>query len=293
MTLASCDVDPPPLMAGVLAAMARSGVALGDVLCDSGYAHRVPEHWALPLRAAGAELVMDLHPHDRGTQGTHQGAIACNGSLYCPATPPTLLLLGPLARQASAAQIADHDKRAAELDRYRLGTVSSRDHDGYERVGCPASLGKLRCPLRTESMALGYERPQVTSAPELPPPCCVKRTITVPPSVNAKTAQKHPYPSKVQRTSYARRTAVERSYSTVKDPASTDISRGWCRVMGLGPMALFLVCAVVVRNMRVVDAFTARQADEERRRAAGLEPRTRRRRRRSIDDLLAAAAPPP
>jgi hypothetical protein len=91
----------------------------------------------------------------------------------------------------------------------------------------------------------------------------------------------------------ARRTAVERSYSTVKDPASTDISRGWCRVMGLGPMALFLVCAVVVRNMRVVDAFTARQADEERRRAAGLEPRTRRRRRRSIDDLLAAAAPPP
>ena len=67
--------------------MVASGVGLGDVLADSGYAHRVAEHWALPLRALGANLVMDLHPHDRGTQGTHHGAICFNGNLYCPAHP--------------------------------------------------------------------------------------------------------------------------------------------------------------------------------------------------------------
>ena len=35
-------------------------------------------------------LVQDLHPHDRGPQGTHAGAIIANGNLYCPATPRPL-----------------------------------------------------------------------------------------------------------------------------------------------------------------------------------------------------------
>jgi hypothetical protein len=82
MLLASCHVDPPPAFVKVLVAMARSGIPLGDVLFDSGYSHRVAEHWALPLRLKGANLVMDLHPHDRGTKGTYKGAICFNGNLY-------------------------------------------------------------------------------------------------------------------------------------------------------------------------------------------------------------------
>jgi hypothetical protein len=81
---------------------------------------------------------------------------------------------------------------------------------------------------------------------------------------------------------------VERSYATVKDPASTDITRGWCRVMGLTAITLLLACAVVVRNGRVINAFEERQRIDARRQAAGLEPRTGRRRRRTIDDLIAS-----
>ena len=51
----------------------------------------------------------------------------------------------------------------------------------------------------------------------------------------AKTAQKHDYPSAAWRRSYARRTGAERGFATAKDPASNDISRGWCRLMGLAP----------------------------------------------------------
>ncbi|MDA8184317.1 MAG: hypothetical protein M0035_07830 [Actinomycetota bacterium] len=36
----------------------------------------------------------------------------------------------------------------------------------------------------------------------------MQQTITVPPSVNAKTAQRHDYPSKTWRASYARRSAA-------------------------------------------------------------------------------------
>jgi len=291
--IASCDVDPPPALVPVLERMAKSGIAIGDVLADSGYAYRKPESWALPVRRLGAQLVQELHPNDRGAQGTHMGAVRANGNLYCPATPAALLELGPLARGASEEEVAAHDGKAGELARHKLGPIAGYDADGYRRLACPAAQGKLRCPLRPESMALDHTRPEVISPPEHPPVCCSQQTITVPPSVNAKTAQKHDYPSPSHRRSYARRSAAERAYATVKDPASNDISRGWCRLTGLAPIALFAATTVIARNLRVADSFAARAAEEERRAAAGLPPRRRKRRRRSAEDLIAAAGAPP
>jgi hypothetical protein len=291
--IASCAVDPPAALVGVLGRMAGAGIEVGDLLADSGYAHRVAQTWALPVRRLGASLVQDLHPHDRGPKGTHMGAIRANGALYCPATPDALLELGPLARGATEAETAAHDTKAAELRRHRLAPVAGYDEDGYRRVGCPAVRGKLRCPLRAESMALDRTRPEVVSPPEHPPTCCSQRTITVPPSVNAKTAQKHDYPSPEHRRSYARRSAAERAYATVKDPASNDISKGWCRLAGLTPIALFAASVFVARNLRVADAFAVREAEDERRAAQGLAPRRRKRRRKSADDLIGAASAPP
>jgi hypothetical protein len=294
LLLTSCHVDPVPAFVPVLEHMADTGVPLRDVLNDSGYSHRIPEHWALPLRARGANLVMDLHPHDRGTQGTFQGAICWNGSLYCPSTPAGLLALEPLARRASSDEIAAHDARSAELDRYRFSILNADDADGHHRVMCPAAAGKLRCPARPESMALAHRRPEILSPPEHSPVCCTQVSITVPPSVNAKTRQKHPYPSQAHRLSYGRRSAAERTNATIKDPASNDVAPGWCRLMGLVPMTVMLACLIVVRNQRVLDSFEARTAEDERRLAQGLAPKTRRRRRTTIADLVAAEtnAPP-
>jgi len=289
ITLSSCHVDPVVAFVPTLEVMAASGVALGDVLCDSGYAHRRAEHWALPVRRAGGRLVMDLHPHDRGSRGTFGGAICFNGNLYCPATPKGLFDIEPLARGVGAEQAAAHDERSAELARYKLGPISAEDDDGYHRVMCPAAAGKVRCPRRERSMALPFDRPQISVPPDPAPRCCTSATLSVPPEVNAKTRQKHDYPSKSHRISYGRRTGVERSFATLKDPASTDVTRGWCRLMGLTAIALLLGCAVAVRNERVLAAFAQRQRDEARRAAAGLEPRTRRRRRRTTSDLIASA----
>ena len=87
ITLPSCHAGPVRAFTPVLTRMPGNGIAPGDILADSGYAHRDAGAWALPLRAAGAQLVQDLHPHDRGPQGIHAGAIIANGNLYCPATP--------------------------------------------------------------------------------------------------------------------------------------------------------------------------------------------------------------
>jgi hypothetical protein len=287
MTQTSCHLDPARAMVPVLERLAASGVPLGDVLDDSGYAHRVPGNWAVPLRAAGAQLIQDLHPDDRGPHGTHAGAVISNGNLYCPATPRPLLELGPLARDATPEQTAAHDQQTAETALYKLGKITSDDADGYHRVMCPAAMGKLRCPLRPPSMSLTRQRPEILAPPAHPPACCTQQTITVPPEVSAKTAQKHDYPSKAHRHSYARRSAAERTFSTAKDPASNDISRGWCRLMGLTPITLFGGCLLVVRNLRILDAFDARQAQNAHLAAAGLPPRTRRRRRKTLTSLTA------
>jgi hypothetical protein len=194
-TVSSCRHDPVRAFAPVLTALPAAGIPLGDILDDSGYAHRDAAAWAIPLRTAGAALVQDLHPHDRGPKGTHHGAIIANGNLYCPATPRPLLELGPPARTATTQQAADWERKTAELARHKLGRLTADDPDGYHRVTCPAAMGKIRCPLRPASMTLDRDRPEILHPPENPQACCTQQTLTVPPEVTAKTAQKHDYPS--------------------------------------------------------------------------------------------------
>ena len=210
MTLCSCHLDPARALVPVLTAMPAAGIPLGDVLADSGYAHRDAAAWALPLRQAGAQLVQDLHPLDRGPRGTHHGAIIANGNLYCPATPRPLLELGPPARDATPDQAAAHDQQTAETARYKLGKITTDDHDGYHRVMCPAAMGKIRCPLRPASMRLDRNRPEILTPPGHPPACCTQQTITVPPQICAKTL----------RTQSATSASPLRSASTTRIPAS-------------------------------------------------------------------------
>ena len=264
-----------------------------DVLADSGYAYKVPEHFALPLRRVGARLVIDLHPADRGMKGTFAGAICHNGNLYCPATPKALFGLSPLARGAGEDEVAAHDEQSAELSRYKLGRLTTDDNDGYHRVGFPAVLGKCRCPLRPASMARPQHLSEILEPPQLPPVCCTKQSLTVPPAVNAKTAQAHDYPSAAWRSSYARRSAAERSNSRLKDPAGINLDvRGWCKLMGLTPLALFLACACLVVNFGLVDAFETHEL-EQARRSSPPQPRPRTRRRRTLADLARATTGPP
>jgi len=286
ITIASPATDPAAALAGVLAAMPGDGISLGDILADSGYSHRAPGTWAEPLRAAGADLVHDLHPSDRGPRGTHQGAIIASGNLYCPKTPPALLDLVPLPPGAEPASIAAHDQKTAELSRYKLGVHAAAAADGYRRHACPAAAGKIRCPLRPASMTLDRNRPEILSPPEHPQACCTQQTITAGPEVAAKTRQKHDYPSAEWRRSYARRTAAERLNASIKNPAVNTISHGWIRQTGITPLMLWLTCLIVVRNQRTLAPFHDRH---DHPRAAAARPRTRKRRRQ----LAGAPAGPP
>ena len=201
MHLASCDHDPPAALVPVLSerppAASRSATCSPTPATPTASprpgapdpsARRQPDPGPAPQRPRP-----ERHPPRRDLR---------NGNLNCPATPNTLLDIQPLARGASAEQATAHDTLCGELARYKLSPITSHDRDGYHRVICPAAQGKIRCPHRPASLTLPHDRPTILEAPEHPPACCSQQTITVPPSVNAKTAQKHDYPSPAHRNSY-------------------------------------------------------------------------------------------
>ena len=293
VAFAAPQKDPAAMMAKTLLRRSVNGLVFKDVLADCGYSNRNPDNFARPIRRAGGDLTIDLHPDDRGPKGTYKGAVVANGNLFCPCTPPPLLQLGPLKRGSDASETALHDARSAELARYKLGRVSRDSEDGSHRVMCPALLGKVRCPLREKSMTLDFSRPEVLEPPSYPPTCCVQQTITVAEEVTAKTAQRHDYPSRAHRLSYMRRTASERTFAWFQDPATVGMRRGWSRLMGVAKNHLMYVLAVVVRNVRIVESFERKKAKEARQQATGLRTRLRGRRRRRREQERRVDEPPP
>ena len=65
---------------------------------------------------------------------------------------------------------------------------------------------------------------------------------------------------------------AERGFANAKDPATNDLSRGWCRLMGLAPLMLFTTTLLTARNQRILHAWNTRQEENQRRAAAGIPP---------------------
>ena len=55
MTLASCHLDPARALVPVLLRMPKAGIPLGDIIDDSGYAHRDADAWAPAWRSGTAQ----------------------------------------------------------------------------------------------------------------------------------------------------------------------------------------------------------------------------------------------
>jgi hypothetical protein len=139
-------------------------------------------------------------------------------------------------------------------------------------------------------MTLDRSRPEILTPPENPQACCTQQTLTIPPKINAKTRQKHDYPSAAHHRSCTRRTGAERGFATTKDPATNNISRGWCRIRGLTPLMLLTTTLLIIRNQRILHAWNTEQEENQHRAAAGLPPKSRKRRRKTLTSL--ATGPP-
>ena len=234
-TLSSCRHNPVRAFAPVLTAMPAHGIPLGDILDDSGYAHRDAAAWAIPLRAAArsssrtctpmtaarrAPTAARSSPTATCTAPGHRGR--CWNSGRPPAPPRNSRPPSGNARPASWPATSS----AGSPPTTPTATTGCSAPPRWARSAAPAA------PVHDAGPGPARDPAAPGTSPGLLHPADPHRPAR---GCNAKTAQKHDYPSAAWRRSYARRTGAERGFATAKDPASNDISRGWCRLMGLAP----------------------------------------------------------
>ena len=187
-TLSSCRHDPVRAFVPVLTAMPAAGIPLGDILADSGYAHRDAAAWALPLRAAGAAARPGPAPARPRPQGHPRRRHHRQREPLLPGhTPP--------ADRTRAARPRRHPgpgRRPRPQDRRARPLQARPDHRRRHRRLPPGPVPRrhgqdpLPAPARLDDAGPGPARDP--HPPEHPPACCTQQTITVPPDVLAKTA---------------------------------------------------------------------------------------------------------
>jgi len=109
-----------------------------------------------------------------------------------------------------------------------------------------------------------------------------------PPDVAAKTRQRFDYGTPEWQDHYNQRTAVERAFSHIKDPAGENMNRGSIRLLGRTKIKFLRTFAWIAHHLRILDAHQRRLQTLE----TTPPRRTRKKRRtRTYRDLLPNLAP--
>ena len=270
----------------VLADIRRRGHPAGWIAADKAYNNSDAADFQLPLRALGYQPVFDYRGDQLGIQANYHGALQVEGAWYCPSTPHPLI-------DATADLLAERIDKATWTARiaarapYRLYPKQARDHEGHQRMSCPASAGKLICPLKPDSMPTGpvHRRLPLVDpepAPVGPPVICRQDSITIPPQAGAKHAQDLPFGTASWDRVYHRlRNSVESTNGFSKDPIHETIEAGATRrIRGLAAHSLLLAFQLRHANTRKIASWLDTLPGND-----GTPPRRRPTRRRKTRAL--------
>ena len=274
--------DPGGTGARVLASVAARGHRPGPLGADRAYTAARAETFHLPARALGYSPVMDYRADQLGIQANSGGALLVEGTWHCPAMP------GPLIEATtdhrSAAITSDlYAARIAARAPYRLTPKDRPDHDGYQRLSCPAAgtHPRLICPLRAASLTPRDGRAKILDPPADPPRVCRQTAITIAPDVGARHRQDVPFATPAWQDRYATlRNTIEGLNGFVKDPAHQALAQpARRRIRGIAAQSVFTALLLMAANLRKIRAWrtlTTQQHTTAARRA--------RRRRTSLRD---------
>jgi hypothetical protein len=126
-----------------------------------------------------------------------------------------------------------------------------------QRLECPALAGRLRCPLRPDSMAVELEKDipeiyphQVKDIAAAPPTCCTAKSFTVKQEHGAGRRQRYEFGTPEWIRSYDRRTGSERYISGYKENMRT--GRRDVKMFGLTRQTLAVGFVAVALNIRLL-----------------------------------------
>lgn len=291
--LQAAAANPAPTLARLITNMNRTEQSVRELLVDRGYSMKVADDWHNPLRRAGVELSFDLHENQRGPHGTTQGAVIADDGVFCPALPEALFGLERLDDFAEAAVRDVIFAEAARRDRFSLVQLGAEKPDGSRRCSCPAAAGKVRCPLKPDSMNLPYSRPTVYPDRTLvadPPKVCTQRTITIGNEVCDSTRQKHRWNTEDWYDAYKRRRrAVETFFSLIEDQGKQEMARGRVKIMGVARTSFMVAFWAAAVNLRVIGRFNT---STKHARVISLTRKPRRNRAVPFADIAAGKTAP-
>jgi hypothetical protein len=170
---------------------------------------------------------------------------------------------------------------------YRLPAKQAPDAEGHQRHSCPATAGKVHCPLKPALPAdlpnrhlLPIIEPEPT--PVGPPKICRQASITIAPETGAKHAQELAYGSSEWARIYFRlRNSVEGINGQAKDPVHEAIEAGATRrIRGIAPASILLAFQLHHVNKRKLATWADTQTGDH-----GEPPRRRPTRRRKTKPL--------
>ena len=270
--------DPGGTGARVLASVTARGHRPGLPGADRAYSAARPESFHLPVRALGYSPVMDYRVDQLGIQANSGGALLVEGTWHCPAMPAPLIEATTDYRTAAITKDL-YTTRIAARAPYRLKPKDGPDHDGYQRLSCPATghHPRLICPLRESSLTPRDGRAKVLDAPADPPQVCRQSAITIAPDTGARHRQDLPFASPAWHDHYATlRNTIEGLNGYLKDPAREALAQpARRRVRGIAARALFTALLLMAANLRKIRVWRTRTPQQQ---TAAAAQRARRRR---------------
>ncbi|GAB2835761.1 hypothetical protein GCM10027091_77510 [Streptomyces daliensis] len=132
-----------------LRALKPLGLPTGLLAADRAYTDQTTEHFALPTRRLGYQLVLDYKRNQRGVQGSHLGALLVDGSLACPLMPAGLANTTHGLEDKTVREFPeDLAQQIAAREPYYLKLKEGPDARGAIRLQCPAAgpSPSVTCP---------------------------------------------------------------------------------------------------------------------------------------------------
>lgn len=260
------------------------GKVIDELICDRGFSYKRSSDWSDELFRRGIDQTQDIHPLDHSVRD-YDGLRVIDGEVYCPSMPdnlthierPMRVKVGPLRKRASMEERRAHEDTVKAIDEFRSliaerelyafvkhadANDSARDQD-KTRMMCPAGAGKVRCETCPFSLQLPKDWPLVVDPPaiETAPKGCRQRTVTIPGWVTSKLRQRHTWGTDPWIESYSRRTHIEGFFGNIRDASNQNISRGFCRVVGLVKTSLMVAFVVMAANLRILRQWAKRVQD--------------------------------
>lgn len=285
-TLSVPNVDIPGEAVKLGQQLLNAGHSAGRFSVDRGYSSNSSvDQFHKPVRNMGYQPVFDFTKRELGEkEGGQNGSIYVEGAHLCPGTPEELI---NASIRANELEFDEKTYRALIQERslYELRNKEAPDVSGKVKKMCPAlgKQAKIECPLREihpESSEKPKPRVLKRNVPTKPDKICCNTSATfVENDETIKSKQHLRYGSREWATVYqADRNMVEGMNGYIKDEHAENLaSAGRRSASGLAAQQVLVTMLIVSANMRKLQSFLKREAQEAIKTIKAIYPRSRRR----------------